>query len=136
MALEKTKTMFDDCAIEAPPTCIEDCTNQDKVTVNLWTWAHRLEVLGQVLLALIIIGGLFISFSNAYAISSALEGAGKFSAKIFFTSIISYVIYAIVEYCAYHVLALLVGSLARIVQSNRTMARLAELEARNKTINL
>lgn len=132
MTLEKSKTMFDDCAIEAPPTCIEDCTNQDKVTINLWTWARRLELLGQILLALIIIGGVVLSLTNSYVVTDVLEGDKKFSIALFFTNLLTYTIYAIVEYCVYHVLALLVGSLARIVQSNRTTARLAELEARNK----
>ena len=120
MALKKTKTMFDDCAVEDAPTSIEDCTNQDKVTVNLWKWASKLETFGKILLVMIILGGAVI-FANS------LE-ADERRASIY---LITYFICAFVEYRVYHVLALLIASLARIVQSNRTMARLAELQARN-----
>ena len=42
------------------------------------------------------------------------------------------IVYAVLEYLVYHVLALLVGALAKIVQSTRTTARLAEWNARNQ----
>lgn len=132
MALEKSKTMFDDCANETTPETIEDCVNQDKVTTNLWNWARRLEIFGKILLALIIIGGILISFSDANTVAEVVDGEAEFQVKVFLVDMLTYVIYAFVEYCVYHVVALLIGSLARIVQSNRTVARLAELEARNK----
>lgn len=138
MALKKTKTMFDDCAVEDAPTSIEDCTNQDKVTVNLWKWASKLETFGKILLFIIIFGGILLSFASStksvYHEASYVTEAyysDDFSPALFFTNLFTYLIYAFVEYCVYHVLALLIASLARIVQSNRTMARLAELQARN-----
>ncbi|MGN0576145.1 MAG: hypothetical protein ACI4J2_08950 [Ruminococcus sp.] len=132
--IQPSKTMFDNCAVEQPPTSIEDCTKQDAVTINLWTWARRLELLGQILLALIIIGGVIISWADSYIITDVVhsEYEREFSFSLFFVNIFHYTIYALIEYCSYHVIALLVGSLARIVQSTHTTARIAEFEARNK----
>lgn len=140
MALEKTRTMFDDCANEPTPTSIEECTNQDKVTVNLWKWAGKLEILGKILMIIIIIGGILISFSNAMVNTEVVtdyyrkttETETSFEFTLFLTNLMTYAVYAIMEYCIYHVIALLIGSLARIVQSTRTTARLAEFEARNR----
>lgn len=125
MSLERERTMFDGCAKELPPTTIEDCTRQDTVIINLWEWARRVEIYGKVLMIGIIIIGVLLSFttSNDYT--------GEFSMTSCVTNIVTYGIYAFVEYCTYHVIALLIGSLARIVQSNRTMAKLMELEYRN-----
>jgi hypothetical protein len=94
-------------------------------------------VFGKILLVIIIFGGNLLSFASSttsvyHAASYSMEAyySDDFSPALFFTNLFTYLIYAFVEYCVYHVLALLIASLARIVQSNRTMARLAELQAR------
>lgn len=131
MALENSKTMFDDCSNEKSPNNLGDCLKQDKVTANLWSWAHNLEVIGQVLLAIILIAGVFETIVTAMATGEAnvSEGASMFTAVVV---LVKWALYAIIEYCVYHVLALLVGSLASIVYHTKVTAQIAELQYRNE----
>ncbi len=130
MTLEKSKTMFDDCAQEAAPTCIEDCTNQDFVTQQLWKWAHNVEIVGKILLALLIIACLLMSWSGAMVMNKS--GVAEFSLTTFMVNLLYNSMFAVIEFVVYHVLAVVLAALARIVHSNRTMARLAELNAKQK----
>ena len=124
-------SMFEDSMRESVPKTIEECTAQDGLTRNLWSWAINLEKYGAVLLVIILVGGLISAFMNARSVTN-MAGAAEFSVSLFIASFINTIIYAVLEYLVYHVLALLVGSLAKIVQSTRTTARLAEWEARNR----
>ena len=124
-------SMFENSMNESVPQTIEDCTAQDGLTKTLWRWAINLEKYGAVLLVIIIIGGLIAAWSNAQVIVNA-AGKTEFSAPLFIAAFFNTIIYAVLEYFVYHVLALLVGSLAKIVQSTRATARLAEWNARNQ----
>lgn len=124
MLLESERTMFDGCANELPPTTLEDCIRKDTVISNLWEWARRIEIYGKLLMILTILIGVLLSFTTSSSYT------GDFSMISCITNLVTYGIGAFVEYCTYHVIALLIGSLARIVQSNRTMAKLMELEYR------
>lgn len=124
-------SMFENSMNESAPKSIEDCTSQDSLTKTLWSWAINLEKYGAVLLVIIFVGGVITAWSNAQVITNA-AGSTEFSAPLFIAAFINTIIYAVLEYLVYHVLALLVGSLAKIVQSTRTTARLAEWNARNQ----
>lgn len=124
-------SMFEDSMNEPSPKTIEDCTVPDKLTQSLWSWAKNLEKYGAMILALILIGGIITAFSNAKSVAD-YTGEQEFSTALFLASFFNTIIYAVLEYLVYHVLALLVASLAWIVQSTRTTARLAEWTARNR----
>ena len=123
-------SMFENSMNESAPQSIEDCTSQDSLTETLWSWAINLEKYGAVLLVLILLGGVLTAWSSAQVITN-VAGNTEFSAPLFIASFMSTIIYAVLEYLVYHVLALLVASLAKIVQSTRAAARLAEWTARN-----
>lgn len=124
-------SMFESSMNESIPKTIEDCTTQDSLTKTLWSWAINLEKYGAVLLVIILIGGLISAFMNAQVVTN-MAGNTEFSAPMFIAAFFNTIVYAVLEYLVYHVLALLVGSLAKIVQSTRTTARLAEWNARNQ----
>ena len=124
-------SMFEDSMNEPSPKTIEDCTAPDKLTQSLWNWAKNLEKYGAMILVLILIGGIITALSNAKTVAD-YTGEQEFSTALFLASFFNTIIYAVLEYLVYHVLALLTASLARIVQSTRTTARLAEWTARNR----
>ncbi len=124
-------SMFENCMNEPAPRTVEDCTAPDSLTRTLWNWAKNLEKYGAMLLVFILVSGIISAWSNAKNTADIMGGNG-FSAALFLSSFLNTIIYAILEYLVYHVLALLVASLARIVQSTRTTARLAEWTARNQ----
>ena len=117
---------------------INDCLKPDSITDNLWVWAERLEKLGKILFWIIIISGFVIALSTSIVTTEVVEGVyypytdteTTFSFGVFLTSVVQTALYAFIEYCAYHVLALLIGALANITQNTKATARLTEYVAR------
>lgn len=116
--------MFTETRIHNSPKSLEDCTKTDKVTDNLWIWASRIETFGEILLVLIVLYGIIsaivASVSDMHATNSG------FPVGTFLLRLLTGALWAFIEYCAYHVIALLVGSLASIVEHTRISARLLE----------
>ncbi len=129
----KQQGQFSDCQFEAPPTSVEECVNQDKVTATLCQWPSQVQSLGRALLLLVILGGTVASYGSAMVTNNS--GNKEFTPLLFIASFLTYLLYAVGIYIAYNVTSLLIAALARITQSNRTMARLAELEARQRAAN-
>ncbi len=117
---------------------INDCLKPDSITDNLWVWAERLEKLGKILFWIIIISGFVIALSTSIVTTEVVKGTyyqytdteTSFSFGVFLTSVVQTALYAFIEYCAYHVLALLIGALANITQNTKTTAKLTEYVAR------
>lgn len=110
------------------PTDLSQCVQGSPVASNLWVWAKRLETLGKVLFWLILIFGLIETAGMIDTVKSTrAEEAQVFD--LVFSQIVKYTFSAFIEYCAYHVLALLIGSLASIVQNSKVSADVALLEA-------
>ena len=115
------------------PKNMEECIKPDSVSSNLWVWCERLEVLGKVLFWIIIVLGLFTAITTAISTDEIVSGSyykyterkTSFDIVVFITLIIEVLIYAFIEYCVYHVLALLIGALASIVQNTKVTANLA-----------
>ncbi|MBO4733030.1 MAG: hypothetical protein J5662_01000, partial [Clostridia bacterium] len=115
----------------------------DAITQNLWVWCERLEKWGKILFWALIIIGIINTITSAIDSHQFLKQIGadtieeirKESAKlgmeiptVFETlvhNLLLWTFYAILEYCSYHVLALLVGSLASIVQHNKIFANIS-----------
>ena len=125
--------MFSENAKKEIPKKLDECYKQDNVTLNLWKWSAWLEKWGKVALYGIIIIGLILSVAGAISTKEVTYGTyytytkteTDFNFLYFVTTIVSTVAYAIIEYVAYHILALLVGALADIVQHTRITADVA-----------
>lgn len=122
--------------IQSEPTCttVDECVQKDKLSNNLWIWAHRLETLGMVLFVFLLGYGIYAAAQGAMV--EVVEGAyyprveTKFDFLIFLVGLINWILYAFIEYCLYHVVALLIGALAGIYQNTKVAARLQEYHIR------
>lgn len=123
--------------IQSEPTCttVDECVQNDKLSNNLWIWAHRLEILGMVLFVLLLVYGVYAAVQAA-TVEEIKGGAyytwveTKFDFAVFVVEMIDWALYAFVEYCLYHVVALLIGALAGIYQNAKAAARLQEYHIR------
>ena len=108
------------------PQSLSECTAQDKTATNLHIWAERLEKWGSILFGLLILVGIISTITQTIEVADINEDLA-FSACI--TSLITWGLYAFIEYCAYHALALLVSALASITQNTIITANVALYEA-------
>lgn len=115
------------------PKDFKECYKTDSITQNLWLWCERLEKWGfRICIALAVIG-IFSIISNGIETAQLLDklnidmneiktASTKYGIEIksvfevIVEEIFRWSLYCFLEYCAYHILALLVGSLATIVQ--------------------
>ena len=120
------------------PKSFDDCLKPDNVSSNLWVWGQRIETFGKIIFVLLIIAGLIISIAISVTKKEATyswqSDKTVFEYKTFFQSLLRYAIYAFVEYITYHVLALLICSLASIVQNTRIAADVALYDSFNKSV--
>ena len=113
------KNMFSNNTKKHIPNDFKECYKTDSITENLWVWAERLEKWGGILFfILIIVGILDTVFSTITTTSDTV-------AIYVVSNALLWGLYAFIEYCAYHVIALLVGSLATIVQNTKITANIA-----------
>lgn len=122
--------------IQSEPTCttVDECVQNDKLSNNLWTWAHRLETLGMVLFVFLLVYGIYAAVQGAMVGVVHYQWVGlktEFDFMVFLVGLIDWAIYAFIEYCLYHVVALLIGALAGIYQNTKATARLQEYQLRN-----
>ena len=126
------KTLFSDLYKKKKPEEIGDCIKVDPVSENLWKWSDRIEKFGIFLLIFILIAGVILAITSSFYEKEIgtyyTYTVKKFDWGIFSSEITKTVFYAFVEYCAYHVLALLIASLASIVQNTRTTTDIQILE--------
>lgn len=109
------------------PKNLSECTKFDPTANCLNSWANRLERWGEVLFVFLVISGAIISLilglnaaDNAFHDDEFIAFMGAF-----FSSVLSWGLYAFVEYCAYHAIALLISALARIVQNTSVTSNVA-----------
>ncbi len=110
------KIDFNKCAERKYPTSLEEClSNKDEVSTRLWDWARGLQFWGKIILIIIAVFGTILTFSVL-----ADEGGGAA-----FSLILVLAVVALIEYCTYYALSLLMCALASIVQSNRITSDIA-----------
>ena len=132
-------TMFSENKKKRIPKSFKDCYRTDSLTNNLWEWCERLEKIGLFLFWVIIVVGVI---STIVACAETVNAFGGLSGAeirylqesgteipnvfiVFIKNALLWALYAFIEYFTYHVLALLVGSIASIVQNTRITADLA-----------
>lgn len=120
--------MFSNKTEKQIPKTLNDCVKADATVANLHTWAERLERWGKFLFwILIVIGVISTIFDTIDARDRGIDE--ELFVGVILTSAMSWALYAFIEYCAYHVLALLVSALASITQNTIISANVALLEA-------
>lgn len=107
------------------PDTLEKCLEVDPLSQNLWDWAENLEKFGAIILLLIIIAG--IVFTGLAVVEA--DYYGESSLWVGCSTIFTWVFYAIIEYCVYHALSLLMSALATIVQNTTISANVAAYKA-------
>ena len=133
----KMANMFSGNQEKRIPKNFNECYKADSITKNLWLWCERLEKLGSILFGLIIIFGIItaieasftvtveeVTHSNYYDTWTETETTTSFEWEVLLVSIVETALYAFIEYCVYHVLALLIGSLASMVQHTKITANI------------
>lgn len=119
--------------IKNEPTCttVDECVQSDRLSNDLWTWAHRLEKLGMALFVLLLVYGIYAAAQGAMVEEVHSWGVEtEFDFMAFLVGLIDWAFYAFIEYCLYHVVALLIGALAGIYQNTKAAARLQEYQTR------
>ncbi len=122
---------------DSTPGSVKDCLEKDDLALELKNWSSKLETIGNVLLTLLIIGGIILSVVGSFGteiVSSDYYGHTRteteFQLGTFFTSLIPWIFYAVIEYCFFHVLVLLISAAASITHQTKVSAKLAEYTAR------
>lgn len=124
------------------PKSFKDCYKTDDITKNLWLWCERLEKWGLILFWILIIIGVIDTIMAGINAHQLIEEIGVETAEeirevsaemgieiptvfeALVNNLFSWTLYSFLEYCAYHILALLIGSLATIVQHTKITANI------------
>ncbi len=89
----------------------------------------RLETLGKILFVAIIVIGVITAITSSFYEDISIYSyrtETKFDWGMFFLQLMDTALTAFIEYCVYHVVALLIGALASITQNTRATARILE----------
>ena len=116
--------LFSGNAEKKIPRDLKSCYKIDSLTRNLWMWCERIEQWGKFLFWILIIVGVFTILAAAIdAYDKAYYGEELFSvSEVVFKVSLKWVFYSFLEYCIWNVSALLIGSLATLVQHTKITA--------------
>ena len=127
------------------PRTLAECTETDETVSNLHTWAERLETWGKIVFIILITVGVLDTIISAVAAHELLESSfsrnelialGESApsvGEVVIKSLLTWAFYAFLEYCVYHVLALLISALATITQNTTVSANVALYKCSNAT---
>ena len=125
--------MFNERIRMEVPKSVTEVLAPSSVSRNLWIWARRLEKWGQILFWLIILGGIVMMIVNKElyneVITSRYDKETVFNWGALLNDILNIALYAFLEYCVYHVLALLISAAASVVQNTKVSADMALYQA-------
>ena len=136
--------MFSGNTTKTVPKTLNECIQIDAVSENLWIWSERLERWGRILFYVLIIVGIIATCVTASETQELLDevynDVSPFElaqagieipsvSDVVIDSLWKWGLYAFLEYCAYHVLALLIGALASITQNTIISANIAVFQA-------
>ena len=115
------------------PKDLKSCYKYDNVTKELWGMCESAEVWGKILFWVIIIFGVIIAITSSLSSEEVTKGTyyiytdieTTFDIDLFLATVFETGIYALIEYLLYHIIALLIGSLASLVQHTRITANIA-----------
>ena len=116
------------------PTSFDECYKSDKVSEALYDLSIGVKNWGYVLFAILLIAGVVLSVMGSFVTYTEVQEGlydtyeivkEEFDAGIFFANIVSWIIYAGIEFGACKVISLLLTALASIVRSNRITSNVA-----------
>lgn len=108
------------------PKSLNECVKKDYTAADLNHWADRIETWGQLLLALLILAGFVLTIIEVVALIDTNE---SLILPTVITAIITWGLYAFIEYFAYHILALVLRALSLITQHTIITANVALYES-------
>ena len=117
-------SMFSGVRNRTVPQKFAQCIEKDEMTSNLWNWAIRVEKWGNILTVLLTIYGVYISIYQASTVAEIYDKYSSFHLETFLLCLVEWALYVFLVYCTYHIIALLVGSLASIVENTRITANI------------
>ena len=103
------------------PKSLKECYEKDKVSENLWNWSHFFEVCGKRLVLILAVYGIVSTIQQVWQIWEIDE---ELAILTLITSVVSWIMYIMIGYFTCGILALLVASLATIVQNTKTTSNL------------
>ena len=131
-------------SLRKTPDSISTCMKPDSLSQELWKWAKKIDDWGHLVYRLILICGAIVTIGIAFNFEFALSIVNPVLAILnsafglygedeqtiltitaVIASIFVWGLSAFLEYCVYHVIALLTAALASIVQSNKITSDLA-----------
>lgn len=132
--------MFSNNSKTTIPKSLSECTKPNATVDNLHSWSEKLEKWGKILFVVILILGVIVTVTEMiktqelrqeyrHAMEEYVELPSE--VEILFNKLLTWGFYALLEYCAYHVLALLISALAFITQSTNISANVALYVAAN-----
>ena len=120
------------------PKNLSECMKTNATVSNLHRWSERLEKWGKLIFWIIVILGIFVTIAEMIetqelrqAYRDMMEQYIELPSEweVFFNKLLTWAFYAFLEYCAYHVLALLISALASITQNTIITANVSLFKA-------
>ncbi len=105
------------------PKRLSECYETDITARRLMEWAEWVQKAGVILCWITVIVGVIISISESIIID--YTGDKEFSFIVFLLSLITWGIYAFLEYCGFLAVAWLIMALGKIVQNTKVTASVA-----------
>lgn len=111
------------------PNALEECTNTGKISSNLYHYALQLEKWGKRLFVILIVVGIIFTVVETVSLIDVNE---ELIIPTLISSLLSWSIYAVIEFFAYHILAMLIRALASITENTMITANVALWQASQK----
>ena len=111
------------------PNTLEECTNTGKTVSNLYHYALQLEKWGKRLFVILIVVGIIFTVVETVSLIDVNE---ELIIPTLISSLLSWSVYAVIEFFVYHVLAMLIRALASITENTMITANVALWEASKK----
>ncbi len=107
-----------------------DCISSNNTINNLWNWARKLEMFGIVGIFVLLAIGIITSISSAKTVEQVYSHTKEtFSASIFIVTLLQWIIYAFIEYCSFHAVALIISAIGNITYNTMVTAKASLMTA-------
>lgn len=111
-------------AMDPIPQNLDQCKQRDNVSSSLLEWANKVISIGQAIMAIVLIFGIFSIIEALPLLEEIFEGELEYFVA-FLTPVITCILSAVGVYFVYQVTALLLRALASIVYNSHVSANVA-----------
>ena len=116
-------------APESIPETLDECYAPDKVSEDLWNWSDHIKTIGQWVVGILVVIGIFATISSGIEMAAIDD---DLIAIPVISSIISWTLYILVAVATFKIISLLVSSRAMLVQNTKISAKVALYKASKK----